>query len=216
VANLIFYLMATLAVVAAGGVVLCRNPVNSVLSLLASFFALATIYLLAGFQFIAAAQILVYAGAILVLFLFVIMLLNLAHEEPREVIDLGLFRRRKSVWAGIVVAGLLILTLAAVQTGSGRAAAVSEPPLAGYDTIDALAGALFGRYILPFEAVSLLLLATTVAVVVLAKRERGPGRRHPSAAQVSVENARVLSAEQYSSASEDARPRATTSVGGAP
>jgi NADH-quinone oxidoreductase subunit J len=173
--------MAVVAVLSAIGVVLLQNPVNSVLALLASFFALATIYLLAGFQFIAAAQILVYAGAILVLFLFVIMLLNLAHEKPRVEIDLKLFARRKSTLAGLIVAGFLMLTLVAIMKSQGALA--SEPPLAGYDTIDALAGAMFGRYILPFEAVSLLLLATTVAVVVLAKRERGPKRGSTVAVQ---------------------------------
>ena len=80
--NFLFYLTAAGAVAGALGVVLGRNPVGNVLALLACFFCLATIYLLAGFQFLAAAQVLVYAGAILVLFLFVIMLLNLGRAGP--------------------------------------------------------------------------------------------------------------------------------------
>ena len=103
------------------------------------------------------------------------MLLNLAHEAPRVEIDLLLFARRKSTWAGLVAAGLLVLSLASILRTRGMPA--SEPPRTGYDTIEGLAGAMFGRYILPFEAVSLLLLATTVAVIVLAKRE---GRARPS------------------------------------
>ena len=89
-ANLIFYVMAGLAVVAALGVVVARNPMLSVLALLGSFFALATIYLVAGFQTLAALQILVYAGAILVLFLFVIMLLNLKDSELGDEYPLGM------------------------------------------------------------------------------------------------------------------------------
>jgi NADH-quinone oxidoreductase subunit J len=211
VANLLFYVMAAIAVAAAVGVVVCRNPVNSVIALLASFFALATIYLLSGFQFIAAAQILVYAGAILVLFLFVIMLLNLAHEEPRLAIDLGLLERRNSFVAACIAAALLVALLVAAEQ-SGSAARVEPPPAGGYDAVGALAAALFGRYILPFEAVSLLLLATTVAVLVLARRERGPrrdrgnrGEHVESATAPVVPDVRPESAE---------RERELTSVGG--
>ena len=79
---------------AALGTVLARNPIQCVLSLLASFFCLATIYLLAGFQFLAAAQILVYAGAIMVLFLFVIMLLNLGNPGTDDTTDTAMFRKK--------------------------------------------------------------------------------------------------------------------------
>jgi NADH-quinone oxidoreductase subunit J len=203
--------MAAAAVLSAVGVVMFQNPVNSVIALLASFFALATIYLLSGFQFIAAAQILVYAGAILVLFLFVIMLLNLAHEKTRVEIDLSLFTRRKSTWAGAIAAAILLLSLVSIL--EGRASPASEPPASGYDTIGGLAGALFGRFILPFEAVSLLLLATTVAVVVLAKRERGPRRDRSDA----VASARRANEELESVPSlAKPRPRETSGVGGVP
>jgi NADH-quinone oxidoreductase subunit J len=86
VAEVSFYVLGALALAFAMGVVLAKSPMMSVISLLGSFFCLAVIYLLAGFQFLAAAQILVYAGAILVLFLFVIMLLNLGDLEavPRR------------------------------------------------------------------------------------------------------------------------------------
>jgi len=170
--------MAAIAVAGAVLVVAFRNPVNSVLALLASFFALATIYLLAGFQFIAAAQVLVYAGAVLVLFLFVIMLLNLGNLRGLEKIDALLFKRRKSAWTLAIAASILVLSVAAIVE-SPQALAAGEPPQGGYDGMGALASALFGRYILPFEAVSMLLLATAVAVVVLAKRQRGAPRPTP-------------------------------------
>jgi NADH-quinone oxidoreductase subunit J len=177
VANLIFYVMAALAVAAALGVVVARNPMMSILSLLAGFFALATIYLLAGFQTLAALQILVYAGAILVLFLFVIMLLNLADVGPLERIDLALFHQRKTVWT-LAVAGALLGLSAFVALGAPPAAAASEAalPKGGIDGLQGLADEMFSRYLLPFELISVLLLATAVAVVVLAKRQRGGAR----------------------------------------
>ena len=176
-ANLIFYVMAALAVAAALGVVVARNPMMSILSLLASFFALATIYLLAGFQTLAALQILVYAGAILVLFLFVIMLLNLADEKPLERIDLALFHERKTIWTLVVGGALLgVGTFAALQAAPTVSAAGTSTPEKGIDGLQDLADAMFGRYLLSFEAISVLLLATAVAVVVLAKRKRGGAR----------------------------------------
>ena len=188
VANALFYLLAVLTVIAAAGVVLLRNPISNVLSLLFAFFCLATIYLLAGFQFLAATQILVYAGAIMVLFLFVIMLLNLApgpNAPKLEQVGLPMFLRRKSGITMVVSLALLLLAASAILgTSSTAVQAAAEMPRQGLDAITAapgssegLAGEMFGRYLLPFEAVSMLLLATAVAVVVLAKRNRpGEGR----------------------------------------
>ena len=167
--------MAVLAVVAALGVVVARNPIMSVFSLLASFFALASIYLLAGFQTLAALQILVYAGAILVLFLFVIMLLNLADVKPLERIDLLLVHERKTIWT-MVVAGALLGVGAFVALNSAPEGAQAALPEKGIDDLQGLADAMFSRYLLAFEVISVLLLATAVAVVVLAKRNRGPVR----------------------------------------
>jgi NADH-quinone oxidoreductase subunit J len=171
VAEALFYFLAALSVLAAIGVVRARQPIFSVLCLLGSFFCLSGIYLLAGFPFLAAVQLLVYAGAIMVLFLFVIMLLNLgdATEVERNT-GLSLSGRRLFV-AGTTAAllGLNGLASAEVQT------AFDAEELAGMgalDDLDALARLLFSRYMLPFEASSLLLLATMVAVIVLAKRQR--------------------------------------------
>ena len=179
-ANFLFYLAALGAVLTAIGVVAAKNPVLSVTSLLGCFFSVALIYLLAGFQFMAAVQILVYAGAIMVLFLFVVMLLNLGeasvaaeHEERVE----GTRAR-----AGLgVAAGVLVLSLVAVLSTSFEAV---DPGLseAGNDPVEAIAAEMFTRYSLPFEAASVLLLATAVGVMVLAKRQRGPARAGVAAA----------------------------------
>ncbi len=169
-ANALFYLMALLAVAGALGVVLAKNPMQCVLSLLGSFFCLAVIYLLAGFQFLAAAQILVYAGAILVLFLFVIMLLNLGAPGAADRIDARMFSRPNVVLVFVVAAALLVAGAIAVRRTLPVELA-QEMPDKGIDSINGLAVEMFGRYLLPFEAVSMLLLATAVAVLVLAKRD---------------------------------------------
>lgn len=176
-ANALFYLMALGAVAASLGVVLAKNPIQCVLSLLASFFCLATIYLLAGFQFLAAAQILVYGGAIMVLFLFVIMLLNLGNPGTADRIDAKMFSR-KNVFIGFVVAAALLFSAALAVRKSGEVGTPTAMPENGIDTIPALANEMFGRYLLPFEAISMLLLATAIAVVVLAKRDKRMEAHH--------------------------------------
>ena len=173
--ELLFYVLAAGAVAAAVGVVACRNPLFSVLSLLGAFFCLSAIYLLAGFQFLAATQLLVYAGAIMVLFLFVIMLLNLGDEALYADRPEGLGRRRVAFAAGSAAALLLIAVfsvgLRPVQAGRGAEQALAYPP-GGIDDLQGIAELLFSRYALAFEASSLLLLATMIAVILLAKRER--------------------------------------------
>ena len=138
-ANALFYLVAALSVVAAAGVVLFRNPISNVLSLLFAFFCLATIYLLAGFQFLAATQILVYAGAIMVLFLFVIMLLNLApgpNAPELERVGLAMFLRRKSGITLVIAVALLLLGASAVLgTPETAVQAAQALPEKGIDAI---------------------------------------------------------------------------------
>jgi NADH-quinone oxidoreductase subunit J len=170
-ADALFYVMAVAAVLAALGVVLAKNPMQCVLSLLGSFFALSVIYLLAGFQFLAAAQILVYAGAIMVLFLFVIMLLNLGSPGAEDPTDAALFSRANAALMVVAAAAILFVLALAVRR-AGPMPVEQALPEQGLDPIPGLAGEMFGRYLLPFEAISVLLLATAVAVVVLAKRDR--------------------------------------------
>ena len=176
-ANSLFYLMAAGTVATAVGVVAAKNPVMSVLSLLGSFFCLAVIYLLAGFQFLAAAQILVYAGAIMVLFLFVIMLLNLGGLSRERWIDQDLLRARRMPLIAAISAGLFLAAgIAAAAQRSVHAAgeARGAEPQGAIDSARELAALLFGRFLLPFEASAVLLAAAAVAVLVLAKRQRGP------------------------------------------
>ena len=170
-AETLFYVLAALALVFALGVVRARMPLFSVLSLLGSFFCLSGIYLLLGFPFLAATQLLVYAGAVMVLFLFVIMLLNLGDEaELDRHAGLSLSGRRLFV-GGASAAALGLVGLIASKSAPAFAADAPAPSVA-LDDLDTLARLLFSRYMLPFEAASLLLLATMVGVIVLAKRQR--------------------------------------------
>jgi NADH-quinone oxidoreductase subunit J len=179
VAELLFYVLSAVCLAGAAGVVLAKSPMLGVLSLLASFSCLAVIYLLAGFQFMAAAQIVVYAGAILVLFLFVIMLLHLGALGPRVELIQGRLSTPRGRTAAVVAVALALFGLIAAQRGAlepSEAAPIPGGPrdIGGIDRVGDLAVALFGRYGLAFEAASLMLLATMVAVIVLAKRKRAP------------------------------------------
>ncbi len=171
-AEILFYLLAALALAFAAGVVTAKMPLYSVLSLLGVFVCLAGIYLLAGFQFLAATQLLVYAGAIMVLFLFVIMLLNLGDlnqfsESPAKAIG-----KTRFVIAGAAATVLCLVGVLAPGHAPAPVATLATRE-GGIDRLEPLAEVLFSRYMLPFEAASLLLLATMIAVIVLAKRQRG-------------------------------------------
>jgi len=172
VAELLFYLLSAAAIAFGIGVISARSPMMSVLSLLGSFVALGVIYLLSGFQFLAAAQLLVYAGAIMVLFLFVIMLLNLSDisalaEHPAT--SLG---HRRVLVAALSAGTLGIAAILAAGASEVAAAADAELLAAGYDDLGDVASLLFSRYMLPFQASAMLLLATMIGVLVLAKRRR--------------------------------------------
>jgi NADH-quinone oxidoreductase subunit J len=190
VAETLFYLLSAATLAFAVGVVRSRMPLFSVLNLLGAFACLSVIYLLAGFQFLAATQLLVYAGAIMVLFLFVIMLLNLGTaEEIERHAGLSLGGRRLAV-AGVSAAllGLVGVFAADVSAARGQVFAGDGARTEhGLDQLDALAQVLFSRYALAFEAASLLLLATMIAVVLLAKRQRG--ERAPSVERGAAEPA---------------------------
>ena len=167
----LFYVLSAIALMCALGVILAKSAMGSVIALLGTFFALAVIYLLAGFQFIAAAQVLVYGGAILVLFLFVIMLLNLDAMGSKFELRTSIFQGPRAQLATVISVGVALVALIGAQRAE-LSTAVDPAPQAGLDDISEIAIALFGRYSLPFQAASLMLLATIVAVIVLAKRQR--------------------------------------------
>jgi NADH-quinone oxidoreductase subunit J len=158
---LVFWLLAVPLIAAALGVVLARNPVNAAMSLVAAFFFLAGIYVLLVAHLVAFLQILVYAGAIMVVFLFVIMLLSL-HEA-----DLQPARLKALQWAAVAGAVGLATVVAGAVHDSGN---LQWPVVAAdFGTVRAVGRLLFTRYLLPFEVTSLLLLVAMVGAVVVAK-----------------------------------------------
>jgi NADH-quinone oxidoreductase subunit J len=160
--ELIFFGLAAVALVSGVLVVFQTHPLRSALWLIVNFFAVAGIYLLLHAEFIAAIQIIVYAGAIMVLFLFVIMLLNLRQpEEPT-----------KTPFSGQKVAGLGLTIAAAffISFGLSRVKfAPAAPPKPGLGNTESIAKLLFTDYLLPFEVTSVLLLVAIVGAVVLSK-----------------------------------------------
>jgi NADH-quinone oxidoreductase subunit J len=158
--KVIFFIFAVPLVVTALGVLVARSPVYAAMNLVAAFFFMAGIYVLLTAHLIAFMQILVYAGAVMVLFLFVIMLLSLGDEVVRE-------RKRAMQWLGVVGAVAIAAVLA---SAIARAA---DPGLravgATFGTVKAVGAVLFTEFLLPFEATSLLLLVAIVGAVVVAK-----------------------------------------------
>lgn len=161
-AEMLFYPLAALCTVGALGVVLARNPLHGALWLVCSFFFLSAIYVLLGAHFVGILQLIVYAGAIMVLFLFVIMLLALTDA------DLG----EKKVTLFKIVGGAAALSaiLVAWQV-LARAPAAPQPPAipSTFGTVAAVGAKLFNELPLQFEAVSLLLLIAIAGAVVVAK-----------------------------------------------
>jgi NADH-quinone oxidoreductase subunit J len=164
-----FWIFGAIAVVGALSCITRKNPVASALWLVVTLFALAAMYVLLDAQFIAALQVLVYAGAIMVLFLFVIMLLNLGHPGPSDI--------KGPVGVGIaaLLGGTLLLQLRVLgQAAPPDAITLPEGTMAALQQqgmVAAVAGPLFDAYLIPFEITSLLLLAAIVGAVVLAKRK---------------------------------------------
>jgi NADH-quinone oxidoreductase subunit J len=167
----LFYVFAAVAIGSALGVVVARTPVGSLLFMIATLASLAAIYVLLEAHFLAAVQVIVYAGAIMVLFLFVIMLLNLGHEYRRD-LQGGVFAILSFVVVG-TLAGLLARQFrggGALGVGDGPGARAIDAALAEHGAVGAIAQPLFTTYVVPFEITGILLLVAVVGALVLAKR----------------------------------------------
>jgi NADH-quinone oxidoreductase subunit J len=163
VEDVLFYVFAALTLLCAVLVVanpFSRNPVTSAMFLVLTIISMSGLFLLLHAFFLAAVQILVYAGAVIVLFIFVIMLLDLKEEQRRKIKFFGLAAGLVSV--GIVVS-IFVKSLASVKT-------VAAPPTLEGETY-ALGKLLFTQYTLPFEIVSVLLLVAMVGVILLSKKK---------------------------------------------
>jgi NADH-quinone oxidoreductase subunit J len=159
--DILFYIFSALALICGVMILVSRNPVNSAMFLVLTIASIAGLFVLLEAFFLAAVQILVYAGAVMVLFLFVIMLLDLKVEERRKFKAFGI--------AGAVVA---VGTILAIFVKSLHSTPFSETRAPNFQagTVD-LGKLLFSQYLLPFEIVSVLLLVAMVGVILLSKKD---------------------------------------------
>lgn len=159
---ILFWTLAVISVLSAIGLVVAKNPVHSVLLLIVTFFTIAGLYVLLNAQFLAVVHIIVYAGAIMVLFLFVIMLMNLnASGEPQK--------NNLVKFAGVVSGGLLLLVLVAALRTADTGALMQGSTDIGL--IQNLGKTLFSDFVLPFEVSSILFLSAMIGAIVIGKKE---------------------------------------------
>jgi NADH-quinone oxidoreductase subunit J len=162
--QILFWFLSILAIFSAIMVVASRNPIHSVLWLIAVFFAISGHYILLNAQFLAIVNLIVYAGAIMVLFLFVIMLMNLnADTEPQ-----------KNKWlkiAGVIAGGALLLVFVAALKNADLKSRIAQVNNGDIGLISNLGFALFHDYVVPFEISSVLFLSAMVGAVVIGKKE---------------------------------------------
>jgi NADH-quinone oxidoreductase subunit J len=168
--ELVFYAACAIALASALLCITRRSPVSSALWLVLVLFNLSVVYVLLDAQFIAAVQVLVYAGAIMVLFLFVIMLLNIGRPGPSDIKGPG--GKVVAAVAGLLMMGeLAVLSRVDLPQGAALPEGTIERMAAEQGVIQAIAKPLFQSYLIPFELTSIMLLAAVVGAVVLAKRK---------------------------------------------
>ncbi|CAM3445522.1 MULTISPECIES: NADH-quinone oxidoreductase subunit J [Aquirufa] len=162
----IWYFLSALTLLSALMVIISKNPIHSVLYLVFTFFCISAHYVLLNAQFLMAVNIIVYAGAIMVLFLFVIMMFDLKKNIPESKSSL-------TKLAGSVVAGTLLVILIAII----RKNTIPGPALEKFNSqtgmVENLGQVLYGEFLLPFELVSILFFVAMVGAVLLGKREAG-------------------------------------------
>jgi NADH-quinone oxidoreductase subunit J len=161
---ILFFVLALVAIATALGMLLSRNAVYSALFLVLNFGSVAVFYLLLNAPFIALAQVTVYAGAIMVLFLFVIMLLGTESLQPSKVLPW-----QRPLALGL--AGILIVEAGTLLLVRGGAAGAIAQPVESFGSPQAVGEVLFSTYLLPFEVTSVLLLVAIVGAIVLTQRK---------------------------------------------
>lgn len=164
-ATYLFFLFATLSIASAIAMVLNKSTVNSALFLVVNMVSIAGIYLVLQAQFLAVIQVLVYAGAIMVLFLFVIMLLNVDNEEA--ILTKFRFRYGLAFLLGVVIFAQLLYSIA---SWTNSAPAISSK-MAEVGTVQAVGNILFTHYMYPFEVTAILLTAAVVGALLIAQRK---------------------------------------------
>ena len=179
IATIAFYLFATLTIASAIAVIFARNPVHSVLWLIVAFFNAAGLMLLMGAEFIAMLLVIVYVGAVAVLFLFVVMMLDIDFAQLRS----GFTR---NLPFGIIIALVLLaeIIVAVMAWKAGPAMNGGHIPAANQSNIVALGQLLYSRYLFPFEIAGLILLVAMIGAIVLTHRRRGDLRTPKASRQL--------------------------------
>jgi len=178
-----FYLFATIVIASAAMVIFARNPVHSVMWLILAFFNAAGLMLLAGAEFIAMLLVIVYVGAVAVLFLFVVMMLNIDFAELRA----GFVRYLPlGALVAIILVAELIFALGAWSAGGVDLAARAAPAVTEKSNIQQIGELLYTRYIFLFEAAGIILLVAMIGAIVLTHRQRGGVRTQ----NISLQNQR--------------------------
>ena len=168
-----FYTFATVTVLAALGVILVRNPVHAVLSLVLTFFSAAMLWLLLQAEFLGVVLVLVYIGAVMVLFLFVVMMLDVNTAPLRE----GFVRHLPLTFAVVILMAVEMVMLIGRQRFEIGLSATDPAVAAGKTNLQWIGETLFSRYILPFEIAAVILTVALVVAVLLTLRRR-PGTKH--------------------------------------
>ena len=166
--TILFYIFAAVAIGGAIGVVLAKSPVGSLLFMVTTLGAIAATFVLLEAHFLAAIQVIVYAGAIMVLFMFVIMLLNLGHDYEGDFKG-GLYAIISFVVVG-AIAGVIRSNLLVIQEFEGTGAEAIGAAVEEFGAVGAIARPLYTTYVVPFEITGILLLVAIVGAVALAKR----------------------------------------------
>ena len=172
--TVVFFVSAIVAVFGATMMIAQRNPVASVLYFIVSLVAQAVLYIQLGSVFMAAVLIIVYAGAIMVLFLFVIMLLNLRGQEYLSDNSPPVSRFTKYFVSALLFVEMWFVVKSGFFPDAGQVGVMAELP-GTFGSVEEIAMVLFTRYLYPFELTSILILAAIVGAVVMAKRERNGG-----------------------------------------
>ena len=178
-AQIVFYTLAVLTVAGGVGVIALRNPVHAALSLLWTFLMVAALFVLRHAEFLAAVQVLVYAGGIMVLFLFVIMLVNVRGLTPDTVYLSQL--APLAIVAGVLIGALLavVFSLGVLAAGSHDATALQQVDGRVVGNTEAVGMVLYTKYLVPFEVVSVVLLVAMIGAIIFGRRDaalvRGAG-----------------------------------------
>jgi NADH-quinone oxidoreductase subunit J len=175
----VFYILSAILLLASLRVITARNPVHSALALVLAFFTAAGLWILLEAEFLAITLVLVYIGAVMVLFLFVVMMLDINLEELR-----------RGFWgylpAAVVVGGLMVVEMIMVLGGKDFGLAAPTPHPADFSNTKELGRLLYTDYVYPFELAAVLLLVAMIAAIALTHRKRGDTRQMNPADQVKV------------------------------